>query len=345
MRVADFDFELPADRIADRPAEPRDASRLFVFDRATGARSHRHFRDLPELLQPGDLLVRNDTRVLPHRFLGRRGGGGRIEVLALRRDGAHCEGFLKPAARLVVGRDYELEGGALRLVVGEPIGDGTFRFELLATDGDLEATIRRVGRAPLPPYIRREDAADPTVDRERYQTLFARNDGAVAAPTAGLHFTESVFAALRDRGVETADVTLHVGPGTFAPIRVDDVDEHRMHAESYELPPSTEAAVERARLRGGRVVAVGTTSVRTLETCAAPNRRVRAGAGRSELFLRPGRELNVVDAMITNFHLPRSTLLMLVAAFVGREVVLDLYREAIERGYRFYSFGDAMLLT
>lgn len=344
MRVAEFDFELPAGRIADHPAEPRDAARLLVLDRTTGERRHRIVRDLPGLLAPGDLLVVNDTQVLPHRLVGQRPGGGRVETLILERQGESCRGYLKPAAKLRCGRAIPMEGGALLLHPQVALGGGLFRFRLEAPDGDLDAVLAEVGRAPLPPYLRRRGPEDVPRDRREYQTVFATHAGAVAAPTAGLHFTPALLAALEARGVEVARVTLHVGEGTFAPIRVEQVNEHRMHSERYVLPLATAQAVAHTRARGGRVVAVGTTSARTLETRAVAGGLVEAGAGESELFLYPGVELSVVDVLLTNFHLPQSTLLMLVCAFAGQELVLETYREAVESGYRFYSYGDAMLV-
>jgi S-adenosylmethionine:tRNA ribosyltransferase-isomerase len=346
LRVSDFHFDLPPDRIADRPVEPRDAARLFVHDRAADRSRHGTVADLPDLLEPGDLLVLNDTRVLPHRLIGRLPTGGRLEVLILERQGDRGRGFVKPARKLRIGHEVELEGGALALCPEEDLGGGVFWFRLRSSDGrDVGRVLDEVGRAPLPPYIRRGDDEDPASDRDRYQTVFAKSPGAVAAPTAGLHFTEDLLARLQERGVERAFVTLHVGEGTFAPIRVDRLDEHVMHREIYELPTATAEAVARTRARGGRVVAIGTTAVRTLETCAGDDRLVSPAQGETQLFLHPGKALRVVDVMFTNFHLPESTLLMLVAAFAGRERTLRLYREAVEQGYRFFSYGDAMLLT
>jgi S-adenosylmethionine:tRNA ribosyltransferase-isomerase len=344
VRVDDFDFELPEAAIASAPAEPRDAARLLVLDRRTGALAHRVFRELDELLRPGDLLVLNDTRVLPWRLRGQRRTGGKFEVLIVGREGEHYRGFCKPARKLRPDQPVDLESGALTLFPGRELGDGLCEFQLRAAEGDVEAALERVGRAPLPPYIARDGNEDVAADRARYQTVFADRAGAIAAPTAGLHFTPALLERLAARGIENARVTLHVGIGTFAPLRVDVVEQHAMHAETYELPEATATAIVRTRARGGRVVAVGTTSVRTLETCAQPGRLVRAGAGATDIFLYPGRELQVVDALITNFHLPRSTLLMLVAAFAGRERILATYREALAQGYRFYSFGDAMLI-
>ncbi|MGE3172645.1 MAG: tRNA preQ1(34) S-adenosylmethionine ribosyltransferase-isomerase QueA [Planctomycetota bacterium] len=347
MDVADFDFELPAAAIAAAPAEPRDHSRLLVLDRGGEPLRHASFRDLPEFLRPGDLLVLNDTRVRPWRLLGRRASGGRVECLILRLDGDRAEGFVKPSKKLAVGDELAMEEGAVRLRLRADLGAGRWGFTLTAGDpGEpLEQALERVGRAPLPPYIPRDEGSAKGPDRERYQTVFARAPGAVAAPTAGLHFTPALLDAVRARGVEITTVTLHVGEGTFAPVRAVQVEAHRMHGERYEVPPAAAAAVAAARARGGRVIAVGTTSCRTLETCADGAGGVASGSGTSELFLFPGKRFRVVDALITNFHLPRSTLLMLVSAFAGREPVLAAYAEAIAHGYRFYSYGDAMLIV
>lgn len=345
VHVTEFDFELPPSSIATSPAEPRDRSRLCVVDRRSGTETHAVFADLPSFLRKGDLLVLNDTRVRPWRLCGKRATGGRVECLILQLRGADGEGFLKPSKKLAVGDEVEMEGGAITVCLRESLGGGRWRFLLRVREGEVAAALETHGRAPLPPYIDRDGTEDVAKDRERYQTVFARVPGAVAAPTAGLHFTNAVFAALRERGVEIAWVTLHVGEGTFAPLRSDVVEEHRMHEEEYELPEETARAVAAARARGGRVIAVGTTSCRTLETCATADRVVAAGRGASALFLYPGRPFGVVDALLTNFHLPKSTLLMLVAAFAGRERILAVYRDAIARGYRFYSYGDAMLLV
>lgn len=342
--VTDFDFPLPPHLIASTPAEPRDSARLLVHDRRTGDSQHQVFRDLPGFLRAGDLLVLNDTRVRPWRLRGRRATGGACECLLLRLDGAVGEGFVKPSKKLRSGDTVVMEDGAIELRLLEALGGGRWRLSLAARSGDVAEALERVGRAPLPPYIARDGREDTGADRERYQTVFARVPGAVAAPTAGLHFTPELLAAIRALGVHTATVTLHVGEGTFAPLRTQVVEEHRMHAEAYELPAATAAAVAAARARGGRVIAVGTTSCRTLETAARDDRTVEAGSGESSLFLYPGRPFRVVDALLTNFHLPQSTLLMLVAAFAGRERTLALYADAVARGYRFFSFGDAMLI-
>jgi S-adenosylmethionine:tRNA ribosyltransferase-isomerase len=353
MKVSDFDFDLPAERIAQVPVEPRDAARLFVHRREADESEHLRVADLERVLEPGDLLVVNDTRVRWARLLGRRATGGKVELLLLKRDArGRWRSLARPAARLHPGERVSLEEGAIEATLleraredgGGPAAE--WWLELESTAGlDIEAALELHGRAPLPPYIRRTSASDPlrAADRDTYQTVFARALGAVAAPTAGLHFTPRLLASLAARGVERTAVTLHVGAGTFKPVQVEDTRDHRMHAEAYELRPECAAAVERCRRRGGRVVAVGTTSLRVLESCADEQGVLAAGAGETRLFLSPGASFRVVDALLTNFHLPRSTLLMLVSAFAGRERVLRLYGEAIERGYRFYSYGDAQL--
>lgn len=345
MLVQDFDYELPQERIAVQAQEPRDAARLLHLDRNTGEVAHHGFRNLPEFLRAGDLLVVNDTRVQPWRLRGKRATGGLVEMLLLRLVGELAEGFVKPSKKLRVGTVLPMEGGAIEAELLAAMGGGRWSMRLHAPHGTVSSVLEQVGRAPLPPYIARDGQEDVAADRARYQTLFAREPGAVAAPTAGLHFTEAVLAALRAKGVATASVTLHVGEGTFAPLRSEVVEEHVMHEEAFVLPAATEQAIHATRHRGGRVVAVGTTSARVLETCAVQNRLVAAQAGSTRLFLYPGRALQVVDVLLTNFHLPKSTLLMLVSAFAGRELVLAAYREAVRLGYRFYSFGDAMLIT
>jgi S-adenosylmethionine:tRNA ribosyltransferase-isomerase len=338
VRVADFDFELPAERIAQQAA-PRGASRLLVVD-AEGDRRHRSVADLPQLLRPGDLLVVNDTRVLPARLFARRPpGGGRVELLLVERLGAlEWDCLVKPGRRARAGTELELEPGLVARVVAKR-DDGRHRISF---SQPIEPHLKRIGHVPLPPYIARPDDA---ADRERYQTVFAERPGAIAAPTAGLHFSEELLAALAARGVERVAITLHVGIGTFKPVTAELVHEHVMERERYEIAPQAAAAIAAARREGRRIVAVGTTVVRTLESAAlAGDGEVRAGAGATELFVTPGFRFQVVDALLTNFHLPRSTLLMLVAAFAGRERILAAYREAIAAGYRFYSYGDAMLL-
>jgi S-adenosylmethionine:tRNA ribosyltransferase-isomerase len=337
MRRADFSYDLPAELIAQAPLPERSASRLLVLDGATGAILDRRFADLPSLLSPGDLLVLNDTRVLPARVHGRKPTGGAVELLLERLTGANR--FLAHARSskgFRTGGTVLLPGGRTATVVGR--ADDLFELEL---DGDAEAFFVDHGEMPLPPYIGRT-AEDE--DRERYQTVYASEPGAVAAPTAGLHFDAGLFAALAARGVETARLTLHVGAGTFQPVRADDIREHRMHFERLRVDATVVAAIEAARARGGRVVAVGTTVVRSLET-AARGGRLSPFEGETDLFIYPGYRFRVVDAMVTNFHLPESTLLMLVSAFAGRAQVLAAYRHAVAQRYRFFSYGDAMFLT
>jgi len=337
----DFDFELPAASIAQRPA-PRGASRLLVLDRM-GEERHRTVRDLPRLLRPGDLLVVNDTRVIPARLFGRRAGaagetGGKIEILLTARAGEReWDALVKPGRRARPGTVIALEEGLTAEVIEkDPAGRHRLRFS-----EPIEGHLERIGHVPLPPYIERPDEA---ADRERYQTVWARHPGAIAAPTAGLHFSEELLAELAAAGVERAAVTLHVGIGTFKPVTVDDVADHRMESERWEVPATTAEAIARTRSNGGRIVAVGTTVVRTLESAAlAGGGEVLPGSGSTDLFITPGFRFRAVDLLLTNFHLPRSTLLMLVSAFAGRERVLAAYAEAVREGYRFYSYGDAML--
>ena len=340
MKTADFDYALPAGRIAERPAEPRDAARLLVVRRATGALEDRVVRDLPDLLDLGDLLVVNDTKVIPARLNGaREGTGGRVEVFLLREEGGRrWRVLLDPARRFAPGVRIAFDGAACEVVEVYESGDRAVAFD---GDESVLSIARRIGATPLPPYIRRDADAR---DRDDYQTVFARAEGAVAAPTAGLHFTPALLGRLAARGVVSAPVTLHVGPGTFRPVTVEDAAAHRMDAEAYEVSSATSEAVNAAHVAGRRVVAVGTTSVRTLETAATGRGRVAAGGGLTEAFIYPPYEFRAVTAMLTNFHLPKSTLLMLVSAFGGRELVLSAYAHAVREGYRFYSYGDAMLL-
>jgi S-adenosylmethionine:tRNA ribosyltransferase-isomerase len=342
MKVSDFDFELPEPLIAQAPVTPRDASRLLVLP-AHGPVAHRTFADLPSLLRAGDLLVFNDTRVIPARLVGHKAGtGGRAELLLLEplvtelgprwRAMGQASRALRPGERL--------QFGELEAEVEAALGDGFYEVRLDREGAELEAALARVGRIPLPPYIRREASAE---DLDRYQTIFARSPGSAAAPTAGLHFTPEVLAALEARGVERAAVTLHVGPGTFLPFRGESLDAHRMHEERYEVPEATARAFEACRVRGGRIVAVGTTTVRTLES-ACSGGRLTVGAGRTSLFIQPGFRFRTADLLVTNFHLPRTTLMVLVCAFGGRERVLLAYREAVRERYRFFSYGDALLI-
>lgn len=333
LRTSDFDYHLPPEAIAQHPGE-RGESRLLALGRTT---EERRFAELPDLLDPGDLLVVNDTRVLPARLRARRPTGGRVEILLVEREGpASWWCLLRPGRRLPPGAPLAIEGGPAARV-DERVDE---RFRLTFAQ-PIEPLLREIGETPLPPYIDRP--VEPR-DRERYQTIYAARPGAVAAPTAGLHFTPALLDVLERRGVRRASLTLHVGPGTFRPIKAENPELHVMDSERFEIPEATAEAIAATRRSGRRVVAVGTTVVRTLETASSADGLVAAGAGRTGLYIRPGYEFRVVDRLITNFHLPRSTLLMLVCAFAGRRRTLDAYRQAIRSGFRFTSYGDAMLL-
>jgi len=341
-RVADYEYDLPAGRVARYPAERRDGSRLLVVPRGGGPLRHLAFHQAVELFEPGDVLVVNESKVLPARLLGRKPTGAPAEILLLRPAAAapddHVwEALVRPGGKLKPGRVVDVAEDLRVEILDSAPGGG--RLVRLVCPGRVEDALERHGHMPLPPYLERED--EP-LDRERYQTVYARTPGSVAAPTAGLHFTPEVLAALDARGVERVAVTLHVGVGTFRPVEVEDPAEHELHHEWYEVPPPAAAAVNRARDEGRRVWAVGTTAVRTLESVADERGRLVAGFGTTALFIRPPYRFRVVDALLTNFHLPRSTLLMLVAAFGGYGQVMDAYREAVAGAYRFYSYGDAM---
>ena len=332
LYIDDFDYELPSGLIAQHPSESRSASRLLQLSGET--LSDHRFCDLPKLLSPGDLLVFNDTRVIKARLFGQKETGGHIEVLIERLlPGGEALVQVHAGRAAKPGSTLRLSGGIEARVLGR---EGEFYHLRFPEGADVLALLERHGSVPLPPYITHAPGAD---DEQRYQTVYARSPGAVAAPTAGLHFDEPLLSALASRGVEFAYVTLHVGAGTFQPVRAKNLAEHRMHAEHYEIPEKTAAAIEAARRRGGKVVAVGTTTVRCLEASGA-----RAGAGETDLFITPGFDFRVVDRLITNFHLPRSTLLVLVSAFAGIESIRRAYRHAIGKRYRFYSYGDAMLI-
>jgi S-adenosylmethionine:tRNA ribosyltransferase-isomerase len=338
MKVSDFIYELPEELIAQQPLPERSASRLLCLPRDTGEFRDAMFADLPELLREGDLLVFNDTRVIPARLFARKETGGRVEILIERPLGEH-EALVQLRASKATrpGSRLALEGVDAEVIVNER--EGEF-FRLKTIDEPLLALLERAGHMPLPPYIDRADAQE---DRERYQTVYAREPGAVAAPTAGLHFDESLLERLTGRGIGTGFVTLHVGAGTFQPVRVEHVEDHSMHAERIDLTEALCAQVRETRANGGRVIAVGTTAVRSLET-ASSGGSLAPFSGESRIFIYPGYEFRAVDGMITNFHLPESTLLMLVSAFAGWEAVMNAYQHAIEERYRFFSYGDAMLI-
>ena len=407
MLLTDFDYDLPPELIAQHPAARRDEARLLVLDRASGALAHRQFRDLADYLEPGDLLVLNDTQVIPARLLGHRATGGKVELLLIQEAGGtggandecrmtndesmpndkcrmpesgrieasalgldssfvirhssfpaplaprpssvframlRCRGHLQP------GEELSLEGGALTCVYRGREADGRAVVEFPLGQSEVLAALDRVGRAPLPPYIKRAADSDRAADRERYQTVYARRPGAIAAPTAGLHFTPEFLACLDAQGVRRTTVTLHVGPGTFKPVRAERIEDHAMDAEHFQLSREAAEAIASTRAAGRRIVAVGTTATRVLETvarlpwAATQGRPYGPAGGWTDLFIYPGFEFRLVDRLVTNFHLPRSTLLMLVAAFAGRERVLAAYEEAKRLAYRFYSYGDAMLM-
>ncbi|MBY6276778.1 tRNA preQ1(34) S-adenosylmethionine ribosyltransferase-isomerase QueA [Symbiobacterium thermophilum] len=340
MRLSDFDYDLPKELIAQKPVEPRDASRLMVVHRASGAIEHRCFRDLPEYLRPGDGLVINETRVMPARLLGsREKTGGAMEVLLLKRlDRDRWETLVKPGKKARPGERIVFGDG---LLVGTVVGPTDYGGRVIDFhyEGVFENLLERLGQMPLPPYIH-EQLEEP----ERYQTVYAREWGSAAAPTAGLHFTAELLDRLAARGVEIHRITLHVGLGTFRPVEVEDPTQHKMHSEFYHVSPEAAAGINAVRKGGGRLVAVGTTSVRTLETVADEDGTVRPGEGWTDIFIYPGYRFKAVDALVTNFHLPKSTLLMLVSALAGHDLIMRAYREAVAQRYRFFSFGDAMLI-
>ena len=338
LSVSDFDYDLPESLIAQTPVEPRDSSRLLVVDRQTGELQHRHFSDILNFIQPGDLLVANDTKVIPARLLGRRTDtGGKVEVFLLHRlSRDQWEVLVKPGKKMRPGQHVwfdETLSGEVQDVTA--YGGRVIQFDY---EGLFETILDKLGETPLPPYIHQK-LADP----DRYQTIYARDSGSAAAPTAGLHFTPELMEKVREKGASFAFVTLNIGLGTFRPVRIENIAEHVMHREFYSVSPETVEQILQTKQRGGRIIAVGTTAVRTLESAAAAG-ALTAGSGWSELFIYPGYSFRVIDALITNFHLPQSTLLMLVSAFAGRENVLAAYQQAVQSQYRFFSFGDAMFI-
>lgn len=357
MLVSEFDYNLPENLIAQEPSAKRDASRLMLVNRSTGEIAHSVFANLADHLKSGDLLVINNTRVFPARLIGRRIRvtprgetvlGGRVEIFLVSRvEPLVWEALVKPGRTLVPGARVEFARGKLtaEVIKWRERGRRVVRFEV---SGDFDEIINRIGRTPLPPYIKRDE--EDRLDAERYQTVFASRRGAVAAPTAGLHFTPELIERLKSKGIQIAEITLHVGYGTFQPVRVERVEDHHVESESYSISEATAGTINRAITEGRRVVAVGTTTTRALESSAESSLTssgaggIQAGSGTTDLFIHPGFEFRVLSGLITNFHLPQSSLLMLVSAFAGRELILEAYRRAIEQEYRFYSYGDAMLI-
>ncbi len=340
LLLSDFDYDLPEERIAQTPIEPRNASRLMVLDPVEKTIDHRHFYDLKEFLEPGDTLIFNDTRVMPARLIGHRDQtGGKVEVFLLRRiDGTHWETLVKPGKKAKPGNIIRFSDELSCEVTDHTDFGGRiveFRF-----DGIFEEILDRLGETPLPPYIH-----ERLEDKERYQTVYNREEGSAAAPTAGLHFTKEQMQELKERGVNLGFVTLHVGLGTFRPVNVEDIEQHDMHKEFYRISDETAKLVMDTKAAGHRVIAVGTTSIRTLESAATAKGQIAGKSGWTEIFIYPGYDFKIVDGIITNFHLPKSTLIMLISAFAGRNFVLQAYKTAVEMKYRFFSFGDAMYLS
>lgn len=343
MHIDEFDYHLPEDLIAQHPADKRDASRLLVIDRKTGKLEHRHFYNILEYLNPGDCLVMNNSKVIPARLFGvKEITGARVEVLLIKRmEDDIWEAMVRPGKKLHVGdRVSFTEDGSFSARIVEH-GEGGTRLVRFEYEGDFHEILDRIGRIPLPPYIERESDEE---DKERYQTVYCKEEGSVAAPTAGLHFTQELMEAAQKKGVRIAYVTLHVGIGTFRPVKCEIIEEHKMHFEEYEIDETNAAIINETKKAGGRIISVGTTSTRTLESAALPDGTVGPGCGNTDIFIYPGYRFKVIDSLITNFHLPKSTLLMLVSALYNREHILAAYREAVEQKYRFFSYGDAMLI-
>lgn len=340
MKTSDFYYELPKELIAQTPVEPRDSSRLLVLDRRDGSVEHRHFYGIIDYLREGDLIVANDSRVLPARIFGVKDGtGARVEFLLLKQiSGNRWETLCKPGKKAREGASFTFGDGLLRAKVAEVRDDGN-RVVDFDCDESFFATLDKIGQMPLPPYITAE-----LQDKERYQTVYSHELGSAAAPTAGLHFTEELMDRIRQKGVKIAYVTLHVGLGTFRPVKVDDVTRHKMHSEHYEIPAETARLINETKQNGGRVIAVGTTSCRTLESVATQYGAVKPCEGYTDIFIYPGYPFKVLDGLVTNFHLPESTLIMLVSAFAGYDNVMNAYKIAVEERYRFFSFGDAMII-
>jgi len=339
VKKSDFYFDLPEELIAQTPLERRDASRLLHLDKATGALEHRHFYDLPEYLRAGDCLVLNDSRVLPARLIGSRPSGGAVELVLLRDLGdGRWECLSRPGRKTRPGQELLFGDGELRATV-EAVAEGGNRIVQFHYEGIFLEVLERLGKMPLPPYIKEELA-----DSERYQTVYSREPGSAAAPTAGLHFTEALLEQIRAKGVKVCFVTLHVGLGTFRPVKEEEIEDHPMHAEFCIVPEKTARIINETKAAGGRVVAVGTTSCRTLESFAKQDGTLEPSSGWTDIFIYPGYRFKCIDALVTNFHLPESTLIMLVSALAGRENILNAYAVAVRERYRFFSFGDAMMI-
>lgn len=338
MLLSEFDYELPEELIAQKPIEPRNFSRLMVLDPARQTIEHEYFYDLQKFLTAGDTLIFNDTRVIPARLIGYKSTGARVEIFLLRRlDATTWETLAKPGRKITEGAEISFGNELSCEIIGRTNFGG--RIVKFKYNGIFEEILDRLGETPLPPYIH-----EKLDDAERYQTVYNRERGSAAAPTAGLHFTTEQMQDLKNRGVNLGFVTLHVGLGTFRPVQVENIEQHDMHEEYFSIPQETAALIHETKLRGGRIIAVGTTSIRTLEAAALDKNSVAAGSGSTKIFIYPGYEFKIVDALITNFHLPKSTLLMLVSAFAGREFILRAYREAVAARYRFFSFGDSMFI-
>lgn len=349
--LSDYHYHLPPELIAQKPVKNRDQSRLLVLDRAKGQTSHQHFFDLPQWLKPGDLLVVNNTQVMPVRLYGRKASGGKVELLlldpadALKNASGNCltcRCLVKASKPSRPGTVITLNQNVTATVIDGQ--DGIYTLDFTFPD-KIETVLNQIGHMPLPPYISRNRANPNLEDKARYQTVYAKQPGAIAAPTAGLHFTPQLFNRLEDRGIETVHLTLHVGYGTFVPIRCDDIRQHQMHSEQVAISPVAAQRINSAKKEGRRVIAVGTTSVRSLEWAATDSGEVRPQSGNCDIFIYPGFRFQVVDAMITNFHLPESTLIMLISAFANRAQILETYSQAVENKYRFFSYGDAMLIV
>lgn len=339
MKTSDFNYYLPEELIAQTPVEPRDSSRLMVMDRKSGKLSHKHFYDIIDYLNEGDCLILNDSRVLPARIFGtKKDTGATVEFLLLRQiENKRCEVLTKPGRKARPGTEFIFGDGMLKAVVVDVTEEGN-RIVDFSCEGSLYEVLDKLGQMPLPPYIH-----EKLNDKERYQTVYSRERGSAAAPTAGLHFTKELLEKIKNKGVKIGFVTLHVGLGTFRPVKVDDVTKHHMHSEHYELPEETAALINETKKNGGRVIAVGTTSCRTLESVAKNEGCICRSEGWTDIFIYPGFEFKVLDGLITNFHLPESTLIMLVSAFAGFDNVMNAYKTAVDEKYRFFSFGDAMI--